>query len=150
MEGPIDLSSLMASGRHLRAAGEGIYSTLPEEEEGAPWDRRAARYDRLVCSPAYNRIAWGTNPSEYRRFTREAVESGEGPFLEAGCGTAAFTAEALEIVDPDAAIPIHYEEYTVMKSPLVDFDRAVARRRIRTQVHRLERGGTFSFTIGAS
>ena len=31
-------------------------------------------------------------------------------------------AEALEMIDPDAAIPIHYEEYTVMRSPLRDFD----------------------------
>jgi L-ascorbate metabolism protein UlaG (beta-lactamase superfamily) len=56
-------------------------------------------------------------------------------------------AAALELVGPDHAIPIHYEEYTVMKSPLRDFDRAVERRNLRTQVHRLERGGTFSFEV---
>ncbi|MDP1819607.1 MAG: hypothetical protein Q8K58_06885 [Acidimicrobiales bacterium] len=58
-------------------------------------------------------------------------------------------AEALEIVDPDAAIPIHYEEYTVMRSPLSDFDRAVAKRRLRTAIHSLERGDTFSFDLDA-
>lgn len=57
-------------------------------------------------------------------------------------------AEALEIIDPDTAIPIHYEEYTVMKSPLADFDRATAERRLRTRIVRLERGATFSFGLG--
>ncbi|MCU1370993.1 MAG: hypothetical protein JWO77_2187 [Ilumatobacteraceae bacterium] len=56
-------------------------------------------------------------------------------------------AEALELLDPDAAIPIHYEEYTVMKSPLRDFDAAVEWRRLRTQIHRLDRGDTFTFPI---
>ncbi len=56
-------------------------------------------------------------------------------------------AEALEIIDPDDAIPIHYEEYTVMKSPLADFDRAVAARALRTEIHRLDRGGTFEFSL---
>ena len=56
-------------------------------------------------------------------------------------------AEALEVLDPDAAIPIHYEEYTVMKSPLRDFDAAVARRGLPTQIHRLDRGDTFTFPI---
>ncbi len=42
-------------------------------------------------------------------------------------------AKALEVIDADVAIPIHYEEYTVMKSPLSDFDAAVARRDVRTR-----------------
>jgi L-ascorbate metabolism protein UlaG (beta-lactamase superfamily) len=58
-------------------------------------------------------------------------------------------AEALSILDPDAAIPIHYEEYTVMKSPLSDFDEALERRALRTEVHRLERGGRYDFMVPA-
>jgi L-ascorbate metabolism protein UlaG (beta-lactamase superfamily) len=58
-------------------------------------------------------------------------------------------AEALELLDPDAAIPVHYEEYTVMKSPLADFEAAVARRALRTRLHRLDRGGSFSFDFPA-
>ncbi|MCU1497894.1 MAG: hypothetical protein JWM47_1847 [Acidimicrobiales bacterium] len=59
-------------------------------------------------------------------------------------------AEAVEIIDPDVAIPIHYEEYTVMKSPLSDFEGAVDRRRFRTRVHRLARGESFSFDLSSS
>lgn len=56
-------------------------------------------------------------------------------------------AEALELIDPDAAIPIHYEEYTVMKSPLSDFDAASARRRLRTEIRRLARGESFTYAL---
>ena len=58
-------------------------------------------------------------------------------------------AEALELLDPDEAIPIHYEEYTVMKSPLSDFEEAAERRRLRTRLHRLERGGSIAFPLRA-
>ncbi len=53
-------------------------------------------------------------------------------------------AEALEILDPEAAIPVHFDDYTVMKSPLSDFTDAVTRRGLRTTIHYLERGGSFS------
>lgn len=33
--------------------------------------------------------------------------------------------EMLEIIQPDMAIPIHYNDYDVFKSPLEDFQRAV-------------------------
>jgi L-ascorbate metabolism protein UlaG (beta-lactamase superfamily) len=52
-------------------------------------------------------------------------------------------AEALSIVDPEVAIPIHHEEYTVMRSPLRDFDAAVECRRLRTTIHHMERGERF-------
>ena len=57
-------------------------------------------------------------------------------------------AAALDLVDPTTAIPIHYEEYTVMKSPLADFHEAVRRRDLRTTVHTLERGERFGFGLG--
>jgi L-ascorbate metabolism protein UlaG (beta-lactamase superfamily) len=56
-------------------------------------------------------------------------------------------AAALDLVDPDEAIPIHYEEYTVMKSPLADFEQAVARRNLRTKVHTLARGERYDFGL---
>lgn len=58
-------------------------------------------------------------------------------------------AEAVEVIDADVAIPVHYEEYTVMKSPLSDFDAAAARRRLRTEIHRLQRGESFSYSLPA-
>jgi L-ascorbate metabolism protein UlaG (beta-lactamase superfamily) len=54
-------------------------------------------------------------------------------------------ARLLDLVDPDRAIPVHYEEYTVMKSPLRDFTEAVERRNVRTEIHTLDRGDSYTF-----
>ncbi len=51
-------------------------------------------------------------------------------------------AEVIELIDPRQAVPIHYEEYTVMKSPLDDFRREVARRGLASRVSYVPRGGT--------
>jgi L-ascorbate metabolism protein UlaG (beta-lactamase superfamily) len=53
--------------------------------------------------------------------------------------------QALRIVRPQAAIPIHYNDYTVFKSPLEDFIRAVAAAGLETQVHYLRHGDTYTF-----
>jgi len=62
------------------------------EDAGAPYDRRAAVYDRLVRSRLYNRMAWSTTPSTYTVFAAEAFASAEGPLLEVAAGSAAATA----------------------------------------------------------
>ena len=49
-------------------------------------------YDRLIASPLYNRLAWGTRSADYAAFAAEALGAGDGPYLDAGCGTAVFTA----------------------------------------------------------
>ena len=59
---------------------------------GAPYDRKAAVYDRVVGARAYNRVIWGTSTTAYRKFASEALASGTGPMLDAGCGSAVFTA----------------------------------------------------------
>jgi L-ascorbate metabolism protein UlaG (beta-lactamase superfamily) len=51
-------------------------------------------------------------------------------------------AEALRIVDPDAAIPIHYDDYTVFRSPLSEFQEAVEEAHLRTRVHYIAPGET--------
>ena len=51
---------------------------------------------------------------------------------------------ALRLIDPRLAIPIHYEEYTVMKSPLADFTAAVERAGYSGRVRYLERSETYS------
>jgi L-ascorbate metabolism protein UlaG (beta-lactamase superfamily) len=56
-------------------------------------------------------------------------------------------AAALEILRPDTAIPIHYEEYTVMKSPLSEFISAVDRRRVPTVIHSIARGASHEFLL---
>jgi L-ascorbate metabolism protein UlaG (beta-lactamase superfamily) len=57
--------------------------------------------------------------------------------------------EALRIVRPGHAIPIHYDDYTVFKSPLEDFERALAGASVPTEVHVLRRGERFSFSASS-
>jgi SAM-dependent methyltransferase len=89
-----DVDPLLATGRTAEPAAAGVLSALPAADRGAPYDRHAARYDRLIGSPLYNRLFWGASPRDYAAFAEEALAAGDGPFLDAGCGTAVFTAEA--------------------------------------------------------
>jgi SAM-dependent methyltransferase len=62
------------------------------DDAGAPYDRRARAYDRLVRSRVYNRVAWSTAPDEYADFAAAAIASSSGRLLEAAAGSAAATA----------------------------------------------------------
>lgn len=88
------LEGLLPAGTGVRALDTAILSALPAGEQAAPYDRRAAAYDRLVRSRLYNRLLWSTRPDDYSAFAREAVAGAEGPLLEVGCGSATFTYEA--------------------------------------------------------
>jgi L-ascorbate metabolism protein UlaG (beta-lactamase superfamily) len=57
-------------------------------------------------------------------------------------------ADLLEVVRPRTAVPVHYEEYTVMKSPLSDFTTEMDRRGLSEMVQVVERGATV--TLGYS
>jgi len=94
VEAALPLDSLLARGRKLHPVYPGIMSALSSDDEGAPYDRRAAAYDRLVGSRAYNRVVWAASVADYEGFADEAVAAGDGPLLDAGCGTLAFTAAA--------------------------------------------------------
>lgn len=61
-------------------------------DAGAPYDLRAAVYDRLVLSRAYSRSAWSCAPRDYAAFAERAILGADGPVLEAAAGTAAATA----------------------------------------------------------
>lgn len=87
------------------------------DDTGAPYDRRAAAYDRLVRSRLYNRIAWSTAPEEYANFASTAIGSSDGPLLEAAAGSTAATAE-LHVVSERATV-------------LVDLSRAMLARAAR-------------------
>jgi L-ascorbate metabolism protein UlaG (beta-lactamase superfamily) len=56
--------------------------------------------------------------------------------------------EMLQIVKPKRAIPIHYNDYDVFKSPLSEFRQAVEAAGLTNQVHYLSHGETYTFTIG--
>jgi L-ascorbate metabolism protein UlaG (beta-lactamase superfamily) len=55
--------------------------------------------------------------------------------------------EALKIIRPHAAIPIHYNDYTVFKSPLSDFKRAVEDAKLPVQIIYLSHGETYDFEV---
>ncbi len=55
--------------------------------------------------------------------------------------------EAIRIVEPHTAIPIHYNDYTVFKSPLEDFKRAVAEAGLEYRVRYLSHGDTYEFEV---
>ncbi|MFB6231217.1 MAG: class I SAM-dependent methyltransferase [Salinibacter sp.] len=93
------LNDLVPSEATLREARPGIWSALPPDAEGARYDARAAAYDRVVGSALYNRLLWGASPERYRAFARRAVASGDGLLLDAGAGSAVFTAGAYADAD---------------------------------------------------
>ena len=55
--------------------------------------------------------------------------------------------EAMRIVDPRTAIPIHYNDYEVFESPLEDFKRAVNEAGFEDRVHYLAHGDTHEFGV---
>ncbi|HEX9984884.1 MAG TPA: MBL fold metallo-hydrolase [Thermoanaerobaculia bacterium] len=58
--------------------------------------------------------------------------------------------EAIRIVNPRTAIPIHYNDYGVFKSPLDEFKAAVREAGLENRVHYLAHGETFNITVPES
>jgi L-ascorbate metabolism protein UlaG (beta-lactamase superfamily) len=52
---------------------------------------------------------------------------------------------ALQLIRPRRAVPIHYDDYTVFKSPLEDFRRAAAAAGVESEIHEVARGETYRF-----
>lgn len=57
--------------------------------------------------------------------------------------------DAVRIVNPRTAVPIHYDDYEVFKSPLADFRRAVQSAGLEDRVHYVDRGETYRFEVPA-
>jgi L-ascorbate metabolism protein UlaG (beta-lactamase superfamily) len=55
--------------------------------------------------------------------------------------------ETMRIIDPRTAVPIHYNDYTVFKSPLEDFKEAVANAGLEDRVKYLAHGDTYEFEV---
>ena len=58
--------------------------------------------------------------------------------------------EVMQIVNPKRAIPIHYNDYDVFKSPLSDFQREVKAAGLEDRVHYLSHGETYTFNVSPS
>jgi L-ascorbate metabolism protein UlaG (beta-lactamase superfamily) len=55
--------------------------------------------------------------------------------------------EMMRLIEPRTAVPIHYGDYTVFKSPLSHFTRAVAVAGLQDHVRLIRRGDTFEFDV---
>lgn len=55
--------------------------------------------------------------------------------------------EVVKMIQPRTAIPIHYNDYPVFKSPLEDFKNRVRAAGLEKQVHYLSHGETFNFSL---
>jgi L-ascorbate metabolism protein UlaG (beta-lactamase superfamily) len=53
--------------------------------------------------------------------------------------------EALRMVSPETAVPIHFDDYPVFKSPLEDFLAAAEESGLRTEIRTVARGETWRF-----
>ena len=58
--------------------------------------------------------------------------------------------ELMRMVNPRLAIPIHYDDYDVFKSPLSEFQREVQAAGLEGRVHYLDHGDTYTFTASPS
>jgi L-ascorbate metabolism protein UlaG (beta-lactamase superfamily) len=56
-------------------------------------------------------------------------------------------AKALKLFTPRVAIPIHYNDYTVFKSPLSEFQKEVKATRLECQVRYMVHGETYVFEV---
>lgn len=55
--------------------------------------------------------------------------------------------EAIKLINPREAIPIHYNDYTVMKSPLEDFKELVKLSGLEDRIHYMAHGDTYTFEV---
>ncbi len=58
--------------------------------------------------------------------------------------------QAIQLVAPRTAIPIHFNDYTVFKSPLEDFMKAIAAAGLEQKVRYLNHGDTYNFEVSVS
>jgi L-ascorbate metabolism protein UlaG (beta-lactamase superfamily) len=57
--------------------------------------------------------------------------------------------QAIQVIEPDVVIPIHYNDYAVFKSPLEHFKQAARRAGIESRVQYLTHGETYHFEISS-
>jgi len=58
--------------------------------------------------------------------------------------------EMVKIINPTIAVPIHYNDYTVFKSPLEDFQREVKAAGLEDRMRYLHHGETYTFGVPKS
>ena len=93
--GENELAALLLETVNFRAVEPNIYSVLPDDESGNEYDSQFGFiYDLIACNPIYNRLVWGYSVKIFSRTASEALHSSnDGPVLDIGCGSLAFTAK---------------------------------------------------------
>lgn len=91
----IAIDQVLAPGASLREVEPGLLSVLEPEDEGAPYDARAAVYDRAVASRLYSELAWGLDPARHEAFIERALGSKtDGWALDVAAGSCVASAAA--------------------------------------------------------
>jgi SAM-dependent methyltransferase len=86
-------SGVGVESRGVESLGGRLWSALPADRREAHYDRLAAVYDRVVSGRAYNRWVWGIGRERYGEVIGRALAAtGDGVLLDAGAGSALFTA----------------------------------------------------------
>lgn len=55
--------------------------------------------------------------------------------------------ELVRLIGPDVTIPIHFDDYDIMLSPLEDFKKAMAEAGLDKKVIYLDRGDNYKFSV---
>jgi ubiquinone/menaquinone biosynthesis C-methylase UbiE len=94
-----DLTSMLQETAALHAVEPSIYSILPIDAAGNAYDSPFGFiYDVVACNPIYNRAIWGYSVKVFSQIASEALRSTQnGPFLDIGCGSLAFTADSYRL-----------------------------------------------------
>ncbi len=89
------MSFMLREAVTLRTVEPSIYSVLPNDETGNEYDSQFGYiYDLVACNPVYNLVIWGYSVKIFSQIASEALQSSQnGPFLDIGCGSLAFTAK---------------------------------------------------------
>ena len=81
------LAPLLKPNTPIRQLEPHLFTGLATRELGAPYDSKAAAYDRLVSSDLYLKLAWGARRQTILTFMRDAFAAGDGPILDLAAGT---------------------------------------------------------------
>lgn len=90
------INALLRPGTRLREIAPGISTALPEDSPLASFDRPglAAFYDLVACNRLYNSWVWGYRIADLAELCRQVLVASDGPVLDAGCGSLAFSVDA--------------------------------------------------------
>lgn len=76
----------------VRELESGIHTSLEKTDNLNSYDGSFGDfYDMIACNPIYNRVIWGYSSGDFTRILKDELNQKEGPVLDAGCGSLAFT-----------------------------------------------------------